>query len=157
MKINKFGILLIAAGILALMLQQGMLGTAEILIMAGIFSLIGYMYVGISFGLLFAGCMAMAVGIHSNLMTYYNPLYQAPMLFALLGLGAVLSYLTAALRGFGQRWALSLGVAFTVLSGVIFYDRLYGLSLPSNWFDFWPLILVLAGLWLIYSSMRNNT
>ena len=56
----------------------------------------------------------------------------------------------------GRSVSLILGVIILIIGGWFFATRTLGLDLPDlDWGQFWPVILIAIGIWIVYRSMRR--
>ncbi len=149
MQVRTLGLIMLAVGALIFLWELDLLSADLMWIMAGLTVLAIRLWVIPHQGLVLLGWLGVAWGVHLHIHHFYGPQMYRPMLFLILGLGAVLAYLTEAILTYSSRWLLWVGSVLLLLAGVEVAHVWHYRVAPGGLERYWPIILVALGLWLV--------
>jgi len=108
-------------------------------------------------GFIYPGCILIAIGSYTLIDNIFN-IQMGWLFFTFLGLSFYAMYLIEH-RRIGQRWPLIPGTVLLVLSSLFFLTSLEVIT--DNFWSlisyFWPVILIIVGLRIIYNNSKMNS
>jgi len=108
-------------------------------------------------GFIYPGCILIAIGSYTLIDNIFN-IQMGWLFFTFLGLSFYAMYLIEH-RRIGQRWPLIPGTVLLVLSSLLFLTSLEVIT--DNFWSlisyFWPVILIIVGLRIIYNNSKMNS
>lgn len=153
MRRSTTGIILVLLGILFLLGQWANIGGESVVAIIGLALLVAYAFTG-HYGLLVPGGIMTGLGVGIVYETRLNG-SGAPVLLG-LGLGFLSIYVIGRTRGrmSGDWWPIIPGGILTVIGLIIAAGQTGLLGAIGRW---WPAVLILLGLYLIYRQRGTAT
>ncbi len=151
---QTIGILLIMLGLFMFIGRTGAISGEHFLLVLGAGLITTYYLTGYRTGFLIGGTVVSAVGIHALVQTKWNlGIYEGPLFFTLLGLSMALVYIVEAGVGNNSQWAIYPSAGFI---GFAFFILLAEKGLVDDYIHWWPLGLIVAGIWLMIGSQKKK-
>ena len=146
MNARGLGIFLIAAGLVSLVSQAGLLSGNYFLVSLGVVFLAAYFIGGYRSGFLVAGSIIFAVGLFSIVDSYEYAFSGGYLFFLFLALAFLGIYVGEKIAGRTSDWPLYPAVGLLGFSGFIYAAEN---DLIADAFRFWPVLLIVIGLLLL--------
>ncbi|MFO8059206.1 MAG: hypothetical protein R6U70_00910 [Bacillota bacterium] len=149
------GIVLVVSGLLIFAGTLGIVTRDLLLVLVGAGLMLCYTFSGYRTGFLVMGSCLSAVGIYTGTASYCVSWMRGPLLFLLLGLAFALVYLVEAVMGRSSRWPLFPATGFLLAFALLFASRSAHVALDVVLWKYWPVLLMMLGLWLILVPARR--
>jgi len=150
---RTLGIVLIIVGLLVYLANIGVMSGEITLIALGAGLIVAYFTMGNKTGFLIAGSVVAAVGLFAALERWLPGDETGYLFFLFLALAFANVYLVELVVRGGGAWAGWVAVALAAFSVFIFIVEVET-PLATSIKAWWPVLLVAAGLWLLFTGRK---
>lgn len=156
MDTRSLGVILVIFGLLMLVAQAGTLSGEYLLLALGAVLIAAYYLTGFNAGFLISGSLLTAVTFYGLLTARgHMRIDGGAVFFLFIGLAFAFVYLVEKSVGNNSRWALFPAGGLLVFSGIIYLSE-SGYVHLQDWGRYWPVIPILAGVWMLLGIGRSD-
>ena len=156
MRREVLGIILVFAGLIVYSAQAGFMSGQLFLFLVALGLLVGYLYSNYRTGLLVGATCTAAVALFVTITEQWPELSGGWLFFFLIGMAFFTTFLVQRYVGTRAGWALYPGMALLAFAAFLYVEEAGHVTLSFAYWRYWPLILVVIGIYLLFSSRQKG-